>query len=180
MKRLLFILGMLAGVSAVHAQTDSIGVYSVTPEGVKRVEVLKYAQTKISGALLSSKAKLKFNGATSPNHFAGTATFRLYYGVPSPYDAAKYFMFTPAYSVQDVSVIRFDVKKDSRLFTTVSVSVLGGSVGAKAAKDIKVDTRQIRDNVYEVTVIGPAGEYCLAPSINGTAGYAGVFDFTLE
>ena len=171
---------MLVGVSAAYAQTDSIGVYSVTEAGVRRVEVVNYTQTKISNAVLSGKAKLMFSGATSPNHFTGSATFRLYYGTPTPYDAAKYFMFTPAYSTKDVSIIRFDVKKDSRLLTTATVSVFGGTVGAKAAKDIKVDTRQIRDNVYEVTVSGPAGEYCIAPAINGAAGYAGVFDFTLE
>ena len=43
-----------------------------------------------------------------------------------------------------------------------------------------MEYRQLRDNVYEITVTGPAGEYCIMPVLNGTAGYAGVFDFTLE
>lgn len=47
-------------------------------------------------------------------------------------------------------------------------------------KDVKVETKKIRNNVYEITVTAPAGEYCIMPVINGIGGYAGVFDFTIE
>lgn len=143
------------------------------------MEALRPAQTKIS-SVLKIKSKVVFNGAASQNRFAGSATFRLYFGTPSPYDAAKYFMFTPFYSVKDFSVGRFEAKKENRYLTTVTVSIVGSKVGVNTAKGVNVEYRQLRDNVYEVTVTGPAGEYCIMPVLNGTSGYAGVFDFALE
>ena len=81
--------------ACAYAQTDSIGIYKVDNAGISRIEAARPAQTKISGGL-KIKAKLVFNGASSHNRFSGSATFRLYFGTPSLYDAAKYFMFTPA------------------------------------------------------------------------------------
>ena len=121
-----------------------------------------------------------FNSAASQNRFAGSATFRLYFGTPSPYDATKYFMFTPSYSVEDFIVGQSEVKKEKRYLTTATASIVGSKVGVSAAKGVNVEYRQLRDNVYEITVTGPAGEYCIMPVLYGTAGYAGVFDFALE
>ncbi|WP_294610959.1 hypothetical protein [uncultured Bacteroides sp.] len=174
----IFIVALLAAISA-KAQTDSIGVFSVRNGVTNRIEVLNYNQTKISGGF-RSKAKLVFEGATSANRFNGSATFRLYFGTPSPYDAAKYYMFTPSYSAKDFNVGRFDVKKGNRYLTTVSVSIIGSKLGAGKAKDVNVEYKQLRNNVYEITVTGPAGEYCIMSVRNGVAGYTGVFDFTIE
>ena len=165
--------------ACADAQTDSIGIYKVDNAGISRIEAARPVQTKISGDL-KSKAKVVFNGSSSQNRFKGSATFRLYFGMPSPYDAAKYFMFTPSYSVKDFSVGKFEVKKENRYLTTASVSIVGSKIGVSAAKDVSVEYRQLRDNVYEITITGPAGEYCIMPVLNGTAGYAGVFDFALE
>lgn len=165
--------------ACAYAQTDSIGIYKVDNAGISRIEALRPAQTKISGGL-KSKAKVVFNGAASQNRFAGSATFRLYFGTPSPYDATKYFMFTPSYSVEDFIVGQFEVKKEKRHLTTATASIVGSKVGVSAAKGVNVEYRQLRDNVYEITVTGPAGEYCIMPVLYGTAGYAGVFDFALE
>ena len=176
-----FIVAALSAFCAcAYAQTDSIGIYKVDNAGISRIEAARPAQTKISGGL-KSKAKVVFNGASSQNRFSGSATFRLYFGTPSPYDAAKYFMFTPSYSVKDFIVGKFDVKKENRYLTTASVSIVGSSkIGVSAAEDVNVEYRRLRDNVYEITVTGPAGEYCIMPLLIGTAGYAGVFDFALE
>lgn len=175
-----FIVAALSAFCAcAYAHTDSIGIYKVNSAGISRIEAARPVQTKISGGL-KIKAKVVFNGASSHNRFSGSATFRLYFGTPSLYDAAKYFMFTPAYSVKDFSVGKFEVKKENRYLTTVSTSVVGSKVGVSAAKDVNVEYRQLRDNVYEITITGPAGEYCIMPVLNGTSGYAGVFDFSLE
>lgn len=176
MKRiaLLFILSCL--VMPMAAQTDSIGIYAVRGSSLDRVNVLNSSQTKIT----AGKAKLVFAGATSQNRFTNTATFRLYFGTPSPYDVAKYYMFTPAYSASDFSIGEFRVKNSCRYLTTVSISIFGGRIGANEAENLSVRSVKLRDNVYEITVTGPAGEYCIMPVINGTAGYAGVFDFTIE
>lgn len=165
--------------ACAYAQTDSIGVYKVDNAGISRIEAVRPAQTKISGGL-KSKAKVVFNSAASQNRFAGSATFRLYFGTPSPYDATKYFMFTPSYSVEDFIVGQFEVKKEKRYLTTATASIVGSKIEVSAAKGVNVEYRQLRDNVYEITVTGPAGEYCIMPVLYGTAGYAGVFDFALE
>lgn len=179
MKKIAAFIFTLLWAICVQAQTDSIGVYSVRNSVVNRVEVLNYNQTKISGGL-KSKVKLVFNGTTSTNRFNGSATFRLYFGTPSPYDVAKYYMFTPSYSAKDFNVGKFEVKKGNRYLTTVAVSIIGSKIGAGKAKDVNVEYKQLRNNVYEITVTGPAGEYCIMSVINGVAGYTGVFDFTIE
>ena len=176
MKRLglLFITAYLA-MPAI-AQTDSIGVYSVRGSAVERVDLLKYRQTKIT----VGKAKLVFPGETSKNRFTDVATFQLYFGIPSPYEVGKYYMFTPSYSVNDFSVGKFDVKNGSRYLTTARISMFGSKIGASEAKDLTVQCTKLHDNAYKITITGPAGEYCIMPIVNGTAGYTGVFDFTIE
>ena len=89
-------------------------------------------------------------------------------------------MFTPSYSAKDFGVGRFEVKDDKRYLSTAVVSIVGGKLGADSAEDLSIETTKLRDNVYEITVSGPAGQYCIMPIINGTAGYTGVFDFSLE
>ena len=179
MKKFIVTAALSTFCAFAYAQTDSIGIYKVDNAGISRVEAARPALTKISG-VFKTKAKVVFNGSSSQNRFKGSATFRLYFGIPSPYDAAKYFMFTPSYSVKDFSVGKFEVKKENRYLTTASVSIVGSKIGVSAAKDVSVEYRQLRDNVYEITITGPAGEYCIMPVLNGTAGYAGVFDFALE
>ena len=179
MKKFIVTAALSVFCACAYAQTDSIGIYKVDNAGISRIEAARPAQTKISVGL-KSKAKVAFNGAFSQNRFRGSATFRLYFGVPSPYDASKYFMFTPSYSVKDFIVGKFEVKKENRYLTTASASIVGSKIGVSTAKDVNVEYRQLRDNVYEITVTGPAGEYCIMPVLNGTAGYAGVFDFALE
>ena len=179
MKKFIVTAALSIFCACAYAQTDSIGIYKVDNAGISRVEAARPAQTKISG-VFKTKAKVVFNGSSSQNRFKGSATFRLYFGMPSPYDAAKYFMFTPSYSVKDFSVGKFEVKKENRYLTTASVSIVGSKIGVSAAKDVSVEYRQLRDNVYEITITGPAGEYCIMPVLNGTSGYAGVFDFALE
>lgn len=179
MKKFIVTAALSTFCACAYAQTDSIGIYKVDNAGISRVEAARPAQTKISG-VFKTKAKVVFNGSSSQNRFKGSATFRLYFGMPSPYDTAKYFMFTPSYSVKDFSVGKFEVKKEKRYLTTASVSIVGSKIGVTAAKDVSVEYRQLRDNVYEITITGPAGEYCIMPVLYGTAGYAGVFDFALE
>lgn len=180
MKKILSLLLGSMCATAVYAQTDSIGVYSVRGADIKRVEISKPTGIKISSAIVSAKAKVQFEGEASDEKFNGCATFRIYYAVPSAYDAAKYFMFTPSYSVKDLSVAQFSVKKKSRYLTTSSVSIIGGSLGTQKAKDATIEVKQVRQNVYDITVSGPAGEYCIIPVFNGMASpYGGVFAFTI-
>lgn len=180
MKKIAALLVAVLVSALAVAQTDSIGVYAVSGSALDRIDVLNYTQTKVSSSIIKGKAKLAFAGSTSSNRFTGAARFRLYFGTPSPYDVAKYYMFTPSYSVEDFSVGKFEVKKGVRYLTTAKISVIGSTIGAGKAKGVTVQSTKLRDNVYEITVTGPAGEYCIMPVLNGVAGYAGVFDFTIE
>ena len=112
MKKFIVTAALSIFCACAYAQTDSIGIYKVDNAGISRVEAARPALTKISG-VFKTKAKVVFNGSSSQNRFKGSATFRLYFGIPSPYDAAKYFMFTPSYSVKDFSVGKFEVKKEN-------------------------------------------------------------------
>lgn len=65
----------------------------------------------------------------------------------SPYDASKYFMFTPSYSVKDFIVGKFEVKKENRYLTTASVSIVGSKIGVSTAKGVVAPLRG-RATVY--------------------------------
>ncbi len=180
MKKLLAAVVCLLIAASAIAQTDSIGIYSVRGSSVQRMDILRYSQTKISGGMLNKKAKLEFTGPASENRFIASATFRMYFATPSPHEVVNYFMFTPSYTVKDFGVGRFEIKKGNRYLTTAKISVFNSTLGASKVEDIKIDTRQIRNGVYEITVSGPVGEYCIMPIINGAGGYSGVFDFAIE
>lgn len=86
----------------------------------------------------------------------------------------------PAYSVKNFDVARFEVKKGKRMLTGVTASITGSKVGVSAADDLQVETAEVRTGVYDVTVKGKPGEYCLMFTANGTGGFGGVFDFTIK
>lgn len=60
--------------------------------------------------------------------------------------------------------------------------------GAKCDSSVKVNVEKINDNIYDVTVEGAPGEYCLTYNINKSGTYEGnkgggsrsVFDFTIK
>ena len=45
---------------------------------------------------------------------------------------------------------------------------------------MQVETKEIRNGVYDISVKGKPGEYCLMFTANGTGGFGGVFDFTIK
>lgn len=161
--------------------SDSIGVYAVMGDVIKPVELINYNNVKISRGFMSAKTKLEFNEKTSPTRFKGAAKFLLYFGQPSSYDMAKLYMFTPTYSVKDFGIGKFEVKKGKRLLTTAKVAVFGSiNTGAEDSEDIAYDVLEVRPGVYELTITGAPGEYCIMHTFRGGAGYGGVFDFTIE
>lgn len=108
------------------------------------------------------------------------ATLRMYFGNPSPQQMMNLYMFTPTYSIKNFDVARFDVKKGKRFLTGVTASITGSSVGVASAEDIQIETKELRSGVYDVTIKGKPGEYCLMFTANGTGGFGGVFDFTIK
>lgn len=183
MKKLFILIALCVCALQSKAQTptDSIGVYAIDGSTITPVELINHTGTQISRGFMSAKAKLEFSGKTSPHHFKGTAKFRIYFGQPTPYDMMRLYMFMPNYSIKDFGIGQFEVKKDCRRLTTANVSVFsGGNAGAKQTDKITYNAVEIRPGVYEVTVTGSPGEYCIMHTFKGSAGYGGVFDFTIE
>ncbi len=190
MKRLCLILAFGLAYMAANAQVpaDSVGIFALVDGQTVRMDKITYNAIKGSGGLASAatfgmakiKSKLQFKGNTSPNHFKGTATFRMYFGTPQTTDIVNLYQFSANYSAKDFEVARFDVKKNTRTLTGVSANLLGSSVGVSSADDLNITVTEIRPKVFDITVIGKPGEYCFAFTANGTMGFGGVYDFTIE
>lgn len=168
--------------------TDSVGIFALMDNQAIRMNKITHRAIKGSGGLASMatfgvakiKSKLQFKGNTSPNHFKGKAKFRMYFGTPATADIVNLYQFTTAYSAKDFEIARFDVKKNTRLLTGVTASLFGSSVGVSGADDINVVVKELQPKVYEIEITGKPGEYCFMFTANGTNGFGGVYDFTLE
>lgn len=176
MKYIILLLAFYIWAISANAQIspDSIGVYSVYDDVIKPINVINYNGLKISKGFMSAKAKLEFAGATSPNRFKGRARFRIYFGQPTSYELASLYMFSPSYKINDFGIGQFEVKKDNRFLTTAEAALFGNtSSGAKSSENITIEVVELRPNVYEVTVTGKPGEYCIMHTFRGSAGYGG-------
>ena len=192
MKKITFLFALLVASVVANGQNsipaDSVGVWAVNDNNLTRIDKLTHQGIKGSGGLATAatfgiaktKAKLEFKGQTSEHVFNGTAKLRIYFGNPPMQQMTNLFMFTPAYTIKNFDVARFDVKKGKRYLTGVSISLLGSSSGVSATDDVQIQTNEIRSGVYDITVSGKSGEYCLMFTANGTGGFSGVFDFTIK
>jgi len=175
MKKVILIFSVILLSVAASAQNDSIGVYAYIDGVYKSIMPINYQQTKIG----IGKAYNIFAGATSVNHFSKQAKFRLYFGAVTPDKLQTYFTFSNAYSIADYGVGEFKVKKDSRLLATVRGSIFGIKGGTVKSDNVNVLTDTVRASVYDITVAGKPGEYCIMVTRNGAGAYYGVYDFTI-
>lgn len=190
MKKFLFSLACTASTLCLEAQTsiDSVGIFAIHEDQATRIEKITHQSIKGSGGLASMatfgvakiKSKLEFKGATSPHQFEGIATMRIYFGQPSPQQMMNLYMFMPNYSISNFDIARFEVKKNKRLLTGISSSITGSKVGVSTPDDLEIVTEEVRSGVYNITVKGKPGEYCVMFNANGTGGFGGVFDFTIR
>lgn len=182
------VITLLTGSAKAQTSPDSVGVFAIHGEKATRIDKITHTGIKGSGGLASVatfgvakiKSKLEFKGETSEHRFEETATLRIYFGNPSPQQMVNLYMFTPAYNIKNFDVARFDVKKGKRLLTGVKASIAGAHVGVESAEGLQVETKEIRNGVYDISVKGKPGEYCLMFTANGTGGFGGVFDFTIK
>lgn len=182
------VMTLLMGTVKAQMSTDSVGLFAIHGEKATRIDKITHNGIKGSGSLASLatlgvakiKSKLEFKGETSEHQFEGTAALRMYFGNPSPQQMVNLYMFTPSYNIKNFDVARFDVKKGKRLLTGIKVSITGSHLGVESANDMQVETKEIRNGVYDISVKGKPGEYCLMFTANGTGGFGGVFDFTIK
>lgn len=182
MKQVLLALALTLANLTAYAQvpTDSVGIFAIVDNQVVRMDKISHQAIKGSVGIAKVKSKLQYKGNTSPTHFKGTATFRMYFGTPQTADIVNLYQFTANYSAKDFEVARFDVKKNARLLTGVTASLFGSSVGVASADDLDVTVKELRPKVYDISITGKPGEYCFMFVANGTNGFAGVYDFTIE
>lgn len=205
MKNLLFILTFITVTLNANAQVDvqqltemvkgyqqvgdTVGIYAQTDNGYELMEPLSFNGMKANAlgsaltyGIAKTKMKTEYAGETSPYTFTGKATFRIYFGLVPTNKAQKLYMFSSsAFSIRDVSIAQFNVKKNKRQLTQGSFSIWSGSqTGLKADTSVKINTCQVRENVYDVEVEAASGEYCFVVNKNGMGGYMPVFDFTIK
>lgn len=190
MKKILFLLLLLSFPLLSFAQNanDTVGLFAVHGKKYEQMDKIMYRKIKGSGGLGAAlsmglakvKAKMEFSKATSDNVFNGSAHFRFYFGNPPINKIQDLFMFSKNFSIKDFDIARFEKKKNSRLLTGASSSLLGSSVGVASADDLTIKTKEIRSGVYDVEVSGEPGEYCIIFVGNGANGFGGVFDFTIK
>ena len=190
MRSLFIILAMALSSALANAQVaaDSVGVWSIHDGTPFSMELIKMEKVKgtgglgfaLTGGLSKIKAKLVFDGAKSENRFKGEAKIRIYFGNPPLEKMIQLYMFTPTYGIKDFGIGEFETKKTTRQLVTMRAGLLGTDMGANKADDVSVEKKELRPGVYELTIKGNSGEYCLMHIVNGYGGYGGVFDFAIE
>ncbi len=184
---LLFVLMLPLAMSAQNS-TDSLGVYAVTDSQVRKMEIIAFEDVKTDNVLASTftlgfvglKGRYVFEGKTSPHHFQKRAHFRMFFRQPQKVTNAEDIMFDAQYTVRDFHIGKFKQKKENRLLTGITATIIKTDETVNFEKKMTVWYREIRPGVYDVFVDGKPGEYCFVfTGIEGNwGGY--VYDFTIE
>lgn len=178
MKRIfLSLLLLIPTLLFAQVPSDSVGVWAVSDNGMTCIKRITPRRIKGSG-FVKVKAKMEFDGATSDHIFNGTAKFRMYFGNVPITEIQNLYMFSSNHSPKDFEIGEFQVKKDSRLLTGVTAKPFSSQIGASESKKVAATVTKLRDGVYDISVSGKAGEYCIM--FAGASGFGGVFDFTLK
>ena len=179
----------VAAMTKAYMNTgDTVGIYAYNTDKPQCMESIKYVGMKsnaigsaLSYGIAKTKLKLLFDGATSPYAFSGKAHFCIYFGMVPASKAQRLYMFSSSYTIRDFGISKFKVKKNQRLLTQGSFSLWGGTKsGIETDETVKIDSKEIRDGVYDVTVTANPGEYCFVFTNNGAGAYNSVFDFTIK
>lgn len=141
-------------------------------------------ENRVTDTTFGSKWILTYNGKTSNYQFTGTAHFRLYFTHDRNSISEYYKMFSSDLTTEDFIVCKFNVKGQKREFIGAKfTSAFNYDVRTKskadAAKNVDVKINKISDNVYDMTVKGEPGEYCLTWNEKDKASWT-VFDFTIK
>ena len=206
MKKYLLLVVIFTAFSFTNAQTldqqqisniakaytsagDTVGIYVIQNGNKELMESIKFTGMKANAlgtaltyGIAKTKIKVEFADVTSPYIFSGgKAQFRFYFGMVPANKTMRLYMFSNNYSLRDFSVSKFIVKKDKRQLVQGSYSLFSGvSTGVESDNTVKIDHKEIRDGVYDVTVTAQPGEYCFVFTNNGVGAYNTVFDFTIK
>ena len=161
---------------------DSVGIFANIDNKLVAMKHIDANENRITDTTLSSKWILTYNGSTSNYQFLGEAQFRVYFTHEKNSISEYYKMFSSDLTIDDFIVCRFKVKGNKREFIGArnTSAFLGGHTKSKAdAADVIVSVNKVSENVYDMTVKGTPGEYCLTWNEKDAASWT-VFDFTIK
>jgi len=168
---------------------DSVGVYANIGGNLVAMKHIDFKEIERTGYINPFKDKelIVFDGKTSPYQFTETAHFRVYFTHDRNSISEYYDMFSSDYTIDDFFVVKFKNVSKGRQMTSAVVHS-NRIEGAKGDSSVKFNVKKINDNVYDVTIEGAPGEYCLTYNLNksGTgngmkgSGSKSVFDFTIK
>lgn len=179
---------VMQAAAKMMSGSDTIGIFARQSGKLIRMEPINFSGTRVNPLAASftygiarTKVKTTYRGTTSPYVFTNnTATFRVYFGNPSISQMQRYYMFANS-SIRDLSVSKFQIKRNKRMLVNGSYSVWTGMrTGTETSDEISIQYSAVRDNVYDITVKALPGEYCLIINTAGAGGYMPVFDFTIK
>lgn len=162
---------------------DSVGIFANIDNKLVAMKHVDADENRVTMNDFASKWLLDYDGKTSPYQFSRTAQFRVYFTHERNSISEYYKMFSSDLTIDNFIVCRFKVKGNKREFIGArnNSAFLGGYAKSKAeaAKDVTVSVKKISDNVYDMTVKGEPGEYCLTWNEKEAASWT-VFDFTIK
>jgi hypothetical protein len=172
------------------------GIYVLYSAGrgkkMAMLEPTVYSQGKSGGVFASAMtygiAKVKWKAVVRNAHANvhlsdPQATFYFYFEEKGA--GLSHASFGGTSTPNEFTLLKFDVKKDSRETTVMKANVFGSSSGTDDKANIAFDFAKLRPGVYKVTAKSPlsSGEYCFLGAESGGAFMAGaaqanrLFDF---
>jgi hypothetical protein len=172
------------------------GIYVLYSNGRERkmvmLEPTVYSQGKSGGVFASAMtygiAKVKWKAVVRNAHANvhlsdPQATFYFYFEEKGA--GLSHASFGGTSTPNEFTLLKFDVKKDSRETTVMKANAFGSSSGTDDKANIAFDFAKLRPGVYKVTAKAPLapGEYCFLGAEGGGAFMAGaaqanrLFDF---
>ncbi|MGZ4828696.1 MAG: hypothetical protein ACXV78_03565 [Candidatus Angelobacter sp.] len=175
------------------------GIYAYVSNGRERklmmLEPTVYSQGKSGGAFASAMtygiAKMKWKAVVRNAHANvkmgdPQATFYFYFEEKGA--GLSHAEFGGTSTPNEFTLLKFDVKKDTRETTVMKANAFGSSAGTDDKANVPFGFEKVKPGIYKVTAKKPLspGEYCFLSASYGSAFAPGaaqasrLFDFSLE
>jgi hypothetical protein len=175
------------------------GIYAYVSNGRERklmmLEPTVYSQGKSSGSFATAMtygiAKMKWKAVVRNAHANvqigdPQATFYFYFEEKGA--GLSHASFGGTSTPNEFTLLKFDVKKDTRETTVMKANAFGSSSGTDDKANIPFTFEKLKPGIYKVTAKQPlsSGEYCFLSASSGNAYAPGaaqanrLFDFSLE
>lgn len=175
------------------------GIYAYVSNGHERkllmLEPTVYSQGKSSGSFATAMtygiAKMKWKAVVRNAHAnvqVGDSQATFYFYFEEKGAGLSHASFGGTSTPNEFTLLKFDVKKDTRETTVMKANAFGSSSGTDDKANIPFTFEKLKPGIYKVTAKQPlsSGEYCFLSASSGNAYAPGaaqanrLFDFSLE